>query len=125
MMNIRNISRQTARKTAVVLNGFIHDFACGYWLSCIIAIIFLHNFQGTYPEVYGQLMSIERFFFWSSIVAVIIIFTTGGVRTFTYVDNFYGKGAEKTRRKMLAIKHIVLLLIFGAGSFLAYLMSFH
>lgn len=121
----RNITRKSVRKIAIVLNGFIHDFACGYWLSCIIAIYFLHNFQGTYPEVYGQLMNIEHFFFWSSIGAVIIIFATGGVRTFTYVDNFYGQGAEKTRRKMLAIKHIVLLLIFGTGSYLAYLMSFH
>ncbi len=114
-----------SKKIAVVLNGFIHDLSCGYWLSCIIAITFLHNFQAKYPEVYGQLQSIEQFFFWNSIGAVLLIFITGGVRTFTYVDNFYGEEAEKTRRKMLVIKHIVLLLIFGAGSYLAYLMSFH
>jgi putative copper export protein len=113
------------KKIGVVLNGFIHDLSCGYWLSCMAAITFLHNFQANYPELYGQLKIIEQFFFWSSIGAVLLIFITGGVRTFTYVDNFYGKDAEKTRRKMLVIKHIVLLLIFGAGSFLAYKMSFY
>lgn len=113
------------KKIAVVLNGFIHDLSCGYWLSCIIAITFLHNFQANYPEVSNQLNIIERFFFWNSIGAVAIILITGGVRTFTYVDNFFGENTEKTRRKMLVIKHIVLFVIFGSGSYLAYVMSFH
>lgn len=108
----------------MVLIGFIHDLASGYWLSCMITIAFLNNFAANYPEISGQLNILERFFFWNSIGALLLIFLTGGVRTFTYVDNFYGKDTEKIRRKLLLIKHIGLFVIFGAGSFLAYKMSF-
>jgi uncharacterized membrane protein len=113
------------KKIAVVLNGFIHDFATGYWLSAMIAVYLLHRFQGEYPAVAAQLGRIERFFFWNTIAAAAIIFATGGMRTFTYVDNFYGEEAEKTRRQMLIIKHVVLVAIFGAGGWWAWTMAFH
>ncbi len=112
------------KKIAVILNGFIHDLASGYWLSCIIAIMFLNHFQVVYPELSLQLNILERFFFWNSIGAALIIFITGGARTFTYVENVYGSDSEKARRKMLILKHIILFMIFGAGTLLAYSMSF-
>ncbi len=40
---------ENIKKAAVVLNGFIHDFATGYWLAAMIAIFFLNRFQGSYP----------------------------------------------------------------------------
>ena len=107
-----------------VLNGFIHDFATGYWLSSLIAIRFLHGFQAKYASVSDQLGIIERFFFWNSIVAVVAIFATGAGRSFTYVDNVFGAQTEKTRRTMLAVKHVILLAIIGAGSWWAYDMAF-
>lgn len=110
------------RKAAVVLNGFIHDFATGYWLSALIAIYLLHGFRGEAPaEVLG---SIERFFFWHSVAAAVTIFATGGMRTFTYVNNFYGPEAEQTRRRMLVIKHVLLLFVIGGGSYWAYRTAF-
>lgn len=113
------------KKAAIVFNGFIHDFATGYWLSAMIAIYFLHDFQTSYPSLAVQLGTIERFFFWNTIGAAIVIFATGGMRTFTYVDNFYGPEAEKTRRRMLIVKHVVLIAIFAAGGWWAYLRAFH
>jgi uncharacterized membrane protein len=113
------------RKAAIVLNGFIHDFATGYWLSGIIAIYFLHDYQLKYPGLADLLGTIERFFFWNTIVAVVIIFATGGMRTFTYVDNFFGPEAEKVRRRLLVAKHVVLIAIFATGDWWAYLRSFH
>jgi uncharacterized membrane protein len=112
------------KKVAIVLNGFIHDFATGYWLSGIIAIYFLHGFQLEYPALAELLGKVERFFFWNTIVAVVVIFATGGIRTFTYVDNFFGPEAEKVRRRMLIAKHVVLIGIFAAGDWWAYLLSF-
>ncbi len=112
------------KKTAVVLNGFAHDFATGYWLSAMIAIHFLHRFQGEYPDVAALLGRIERFFFWNTVGAVVVIFATGGMRTFTYVDNFYGPEAEKTRRKMLLVKHFALIALFAVGGYWAYAKSF-
>lgn len=112
------------KKVAVVLNGFVHDFATGYWLAAMIAIYLLHGLQGSYPQVADLLGRIERFFFWNTVGAVVVIFATGGMRTFTYVDNFYGPEAERTRRRMLVVKHVVLIAVFTAGGFWAYTMAF-
>lgn len=112
------------KKAAIVLNGFIHDFATGYWLSALIAIYLLHGFRGGVPEVTVILSGIERFFFWNTVGAAAAIFATGGMRSFTYVNNFYGPEAERTRRRMLVIKHVLLLLVVGAGSYWGYSLSF-
>ena len=113
------------KNAAIVLNGFIHDFATGYWLSAMIAIFLLHRFQGLYPQVFAILGTIERFFFWNTVGAAIVIFATGGARTFTYVDNFFGPEVEKTRRKMLIMKHVALIVVFAAGGYWAYSVAFH
>ena len=115
----------TIRKAAVVLNVFIHDFATGYWLSAMIAIFFLHRFREGNPTVALLLNRIELFFFWNTIGAALVILATGGMRTFTYVDNFYGPEAERTRRRMLVAKHVVLIAVFAAGGLWAYAMAFH
>jgi uncharacterized membrane protein len=115
---------ETIKKIAIVLNGFVHDFATGYWLSDLIAIYLLHGYRAGAPELVTTLSSIERFFFWNCVAAGITIFATGGMRTFTYVDNFYGPEAEKTRRKMLIIKHVLLFAIVGGGSWWAYCTAF-
>ncbi|TWJ32966.1 hypothetical protein [Geobacter argillaceus] len=113
------------KKSAIVLNGFIHDFMTGYWVSDLIAIYFLHGYQARYPEFSSQLNVIERFFFWNSLAAAVVILATGAGRTFTYVDNVFGEQTEVTRRNMLIIKHIVLLAIFGMGGWWAYRATFH
>ncbi len=111
---------QGVKKIAIVLNGFIHDFATGYWLSDLIAIYFLQRFQLQYPALTAPLLAVERFFFWNLVGASVAIFATGGMRTFTYVDNFFGPEVERTRRKMLVIKHVVLLAVVGSGIYWAY-----
>ena len=113
------------KQAATVLNGFIHDFATGYWLSCMIVVYYLHEAQRSYPTVAGILTNIEKFFFWNTIAAVIVILATGIGRTFTYVDNIFGERAEQTRRQMLIIKHLLLLVGFGAGGCWAFIASFH
>jgi len=115
---------QTLKKITIVLNGFIHDFATGYWLSDLIAIYLLHGYRAGQPALAGTLAAIERFFFWNAVAAAVVIFATGGMRSFTYVDNFYGPEAEATRRKMLIIKHIVLFVIVGGGLWWGYLTAF-
>lgn len=112
------------KKVAVVLNGFVHDFTTGYWLASLIAIRLLHGFQQSHSAVADLLGTIERFFFWNSVGAVVVILATGAGRTFTYVENAYGEATEDTRRKLLIIKHIALFALFGAGGWWAYTMVF-
>lgn len=115
---------EAVKKVAVVLNGFTHDFATGYWLSDLIAIYLLQRFQLQHPEVASILTGIQRFFFWNCVGAAVVIFATGGMRSFTYVDNFFGAEVERTRRKMLVIKHVALLLIVGGGIYWAFQASY-
>uniref|UniRef100_A0A831U492 Uncharacterized protein n=1 Tax=Geobacter metallireducens TaxID=28232 RepID=A0A831U492_GEOME len=114
------------RKAAVILNGFVHDFAAGIWLAAIAAIVLIHSMhQGSGGEVAAILNRLERIFFWTSIVAMVVIAATGAGRTFTYVDNWYGADAERVRRRMLIIKHVVLAAAFGAGYLAVYPQVFH
>ena len=104
------------KKSAIVLNGFIHDFAAGYWLAAIVAITVLHREHGGRPEVIGIISGIEHLFFWQSVVAMLLILATGAGRTFTYVENWYGEDAEKVRRRMEELLFDILVAI---GSVLA------
>ena len=113
------------KKSLVVFNGFIHDFAAGIWLANIVTIVVLHAAHLENLSVVTVLNHLERLFFWGSVAAMVVIFATGAGRTFTYVDNWYGEDAEKTRRRMLIYKHIILLLFFGAGYLWVWGKVFH
>jgi len=114
------------KKFAIILNGFVHDFAAGIWLAAIAAIVLIHSMhQGTGGEVVAILNRLEQIFFWASIVAMVVIMATGAGRTFTYVDNWYGADAEGVRRRMLIAKHVVLFAAFGAGYLVVYPQVFH
>jgi uncharacterized membrane protein len=108
------------KKIAAVINGFIHDFTSGYWVSAMITIYFLHDFRLEYPSLAIPINNIERFFFWNALGAVVIILLTGAGRTFTYVDNVFGEQTESTRRRLLIGKHVILFAIFGAGGWWAF-----
>lgn len=113
------------KKSLVILNGFVHDFAAGIWLAAIATIALLHRAHSAHPEVTGVINGLEGFFFWASIVAMVCIMATGAGRTFTYVENWYGPDAERLRRKMLLVKHVILFILFGAGYAFVYVKVFH
>jgi uncharacterized membrane protein len=113
------------KKTAVVLNGFIHDFAAGIWLAAIVSIVWLHGAHLAEPSTTVVLNGLERRMFWASVAAAVLIMATGAGRTFTYVDNWYGENAERQRRKALIIKHIILLSAYALGYLWVWDKVFH
>jgi uncharacterized membrane protein len=113
------------KKTAVILNGFIHDFAAGIWLATIVTIAVLHNAHMKDPAVVGTLNHLERMFFWWSVFAAVLIMATGAGRTFTYVDNWYGEDTELQRRKALIVKHVFLLSAYALGYLWVWGKVFH
>ena len=56
---------------------------------------------------------------------MVVILATGAGRTFTYMDNWYGVDAERVRRRMLVIKHVVLFAAFGFGYWVIFGRVFH
>ncbi|MEI6702237.1 MAG: hypothetical protein WCL71_01715 [Deltaproteobacteria bacterium] len=113
------------KKTAVIMNGFVHDFASGIWLAALMVIYMLHAAHIREPAVVQLINPLERSFFWWSVGAMVAIMATGAGRTFTYVDNWYGEDAEKVRRRMLIIKHVILLTAFSVGYLFIWGKVFH
>jgi len=113
------------KRTTVIVNGFLHDFAAGIWLAVIVMIAWLHSAHLTEPATTALLNVLERRLFWASVVAATLILATGAGRTFTYVDNWYGEDAERIRRRALIIKHIVLFSAYGLGYYWVWDKVFH
>lgn len=115
----------SVKKTAIIVNGFVHDFAAGIWLATIVTISVLHDAHQKEVVVVNVLNNLERLFFWWSVAAAVLIMATGAGRTFTYVDNWYGEDVEKSRRKALIVKHIVLLSAYALGYLWVWNKVFH
>lgn len=113
------------RKTAIIINGFIHDFAAGIWLAAIVTIAWLHGAHQTEPSSLNVLNLLERRMFWFSVAAAVLIMATGAGRTFTYVDNWYGEDAERARRRALIVKHVILFSAYGIGYLWVWAKVFH
>ena len=111
------------KKIVTILIGFIHDWAAGCWAATVLAIYWLQR-QSVPVEMSGIIFGLKKQLFYAGLICVILVFATGAGRTFTYVEDVYGQDAEKVRRKMLIIKHIVLLIVFGSGIFWQYTMVF-
>ena len=111
------------KKILTILIGFIHDWAAGCWAATVLGVYWLSR-QSVPAELGNIIFDLKKQFFYSGIACVILVFATGAGRTFTYVEDVYGQDAEKVRRKMLIIKHIILLTVFGSGIFWQYTMVF-
>jgi putative copper export protein len=111
------------KKALTVIIGFVHDFASGGWAATVFAVAYLNANESDHgaTELLGEL---ERSFFWIGIACILVVFATGAGRTFTYVDQHYGPVAERQRRRLLVIKHVILVVVFGAGTAWQYAMAF-
>lgn len=113
------------KKSLIVINGFVHDFAAGIWLAAIVAIVWLHDAHLAEPATRDVLNLLERRLLWSSVAAAVLIMATGAGRTFTYVDNWYGEDAENSRRRALLIKHLILFSAYAVGYLWVWGKVFH
>ncbi len=112
------------KKVFTIFIGFIHDFAAGCWGATVLTVYWLDRLSQKNPALQPILSSIEKDFFYIGLVCTAIVFIAGTGRTFTYVENVYGEDAEKKRRKMLIIKHIILFVVFGSGIYWQYTIIF-
>jgi len=114
------------KKAMTIFIGFVHDFAAGCWAATLLAVYWVDSIALRRPELRSVLDGLERQFFWAGIASVVIVLLAGMGRTFTYayIGSVYGEDAEKLRKKMLIIKHVVLMLVFGSGIYWQYTMVF-
>ena len=112
------------KKSLTVVNGFVHDFAAGCWAATVLAVWWLEQAVRSAPEAAAVLTGLQEQFFWIGLGCTALVFATGAGRGFSYVDNFYGEETEAQRRRMLILKHILLLRVFGLGTWWQYRLAF-
>ena len=111
------------KRTFTIVIGFIHDFAAGCWLATVLAVYRLEQVS-LGPEAQTAILALQKEFFYSGIACIIIVFGAGAGRTFTYVNNVYGEDAEKSRRRLLIVKHAILMTVFALSTFWQYWMIY-
>lgn len=114
------------KKAFTIFVGFIHDLATGCWAATVFTIYWLNRLSLEHAELQSSLCRLKKEFFYIGLACAVVVFITGAGRTFTYVytGKVYGEDAEKLRRKMLLIKHIILFSVFFAGTYWQYTMVF-
>lgn len=111
------------RRFVTIVIGFVHDFAAGCWAATVLAVYWL-SASSVPAELSLVMAGLKKQFFYLGIVCVVLVFATGAGRTFTYVENVYGEEAERQRRKMLMVKHLILLSVFGLGTYWQWSMAY-
>ena len=114
------------KRSFTIFVGFVHDFAAGCWAATVLAVYWVDRIAHERPDLKPFLDGLERQFFWTGAACTATVLLAGIGRTFTYayIGNVYGEQSEQLRRKMLIIKHIVLLATFGFGTWWQYLLAF-
>ena len=113
------------KRVLTIVIGFLHDFAAGIWAASVLAVWWIQRSPAP-PEALAVLRPLMQQFFWIGLGAVGVVMASGAGRTFTYayVGEVYGPEAERLRRRLLIVKHVVLLGVFGAGLAWQYRMAF-
>ena len=114
------------KKAFTIFIGFLHDFAAGCWGATVLAIYWLDRLSVQRPELKEVLNGLEQRFFWAGIASTAVVLLAGMGRTFTYayIGAVYGADAERMRLKMLIIKHVLLVTVFGLGIWWQYAVVF-
>lgn len=114
------------KKAFTIFIGFLHDFAAGCWTATVLAVYWVDRVASQRPELMSSLDGLERRFFWAGIACIAVVLAAGMGRTFTYayIGSVYGEQSEQLRRRMLIIKHIVLLAVFGFGAWWQYARAY-
>ncbi|NTW58396.1 MAG: hypothetical protein HGB21_00850 [Nitrospirae bacterium] len=113
------------KKAFTIFIGFLHDFAAGCWAASVLAVYWVHRIEQE-KGIGGLLFGLKEQFFFIGLVCVTTVLAAGAGRMFTYsyVGNIYGDDAEKLRKRMLVIKHLLLSAVFSAGIFWQYVMVY-
>jgi len=106
--------RMSTKRYVRIVNDFAHDMATGTWVACLLVIWILSRRLPNMPEeaasALGDAMS---FVFWLGVVALAVIFVTGGLRL-RYWRRETALADLVAKRRALLIKHATFLVVYGS-----------
>ena len=112
-----------SRRAWWIVNDFVHDMSTGVWAASLLVIWVLSRRSATAsPEVALGLQAAEQAVFWLLVVALVGLAVTGAIRLF-YWRRSTPAEALPEKRKLLILKHIAFLAVYGFGSVWAYWMA--
>jgi len=111
------------KKTLIILNAYIHDFASALWLVTVLLVYWVGRYVPP-PGSEEFFFQVKREFFFLGGGSLVVILLTGIGRTIAYRSGLYGDKAEKVRKVLLVIKHILGFLLYGAGTYWQYRMVY-
>ncbi len=110
-------------KSLKVINAYTHDFASAMWLASVVVVYWIYRYSP--PQgVEEFLLQFKKDFFHIGIASLAVILITGIGRTYAYKTGQYGEDAEKKRKEILIVKHILGMIIYGAGTYWQYVMVY-
>jgi uncharacterized membrane protein len=114
------------RDQLTILNAFVHDVATGTWIGTLILLTMLHREtqRPSWLLALGQVRGLERQFLVVTWVSLAIIMATGAVRMVTWKVFGWTGDMEKSRVRLLKIKHALLGVVFAAGTVYQYLLVY-
>jgi len=106
-----------------VINAYIHDFASALWLATVL-VVFLASRYIPPSGAEDFFFQFKKEFLFIGIGSLVVILVTGIIRTLTYKSGAYGEESEDTRKKILIIKHMLGLIVYGTGTYWQYVMVY-
>lgn len=104
-----------------VVNHFLHDLATGVWLALVLVEAALRRTLAASGLLDAGRPVLALAFRWG-VAALALILLTGVARTATYRDP--GDVDPAVKRRLLWVKHVFLILVFGLGTFYAHRVAF-
>ena len=106
----------------IIINDFAHDLFTGFWVSSLLVIFLLNNRMASFPlisEAYSLIHSMMKMFFWLGVISILLIIATGIIRLRNYRKTSR-KEIETVKTRALIVKHLILTVVFLAGTYFAY-----
>lgn len=106
------------REKLTILNAFVHDVATGTWIASLaLATLFeLEHREPAWSAMREHVAELERRFMILTWVSLGAILLTGVFRMLTWKVFGWTGDVERSRIRLLKIKHAVLGFVFAAGS---------
>jgi putative copper export protein len=114
------------RDRLTILNAFVHDVATGTWIGTLILLTMLHR-ETQRPAWWlarPLVPELERDFLVVTWVSLAVIMATGVVRMVTWKVFGWTGDMEKSRIKLLKVKHALLGVVFAAGTLYQFLLVY-
>lgn len=106
------------REKLTVLNAFVHDVATGTWIASLVtATIFEHEHrEPAWAAMATHVAELERRFMVLTWASLAVILLTGVFRMLTWKVFGWTGDVERSRIRILKIKHALLGVVFAAGT---------